>query len=140
MTPRAIHRLLARLVARSEEREDWARANRFFKARAAGFECDVRLRVHLICQDIGGRARLTGEIRVELLNVGGFYSGETGAGLNFGAFKSEFDSLQPLYEATFSAAAAQLPSNAAFQALGESAELFATTECTSAARSASRSL
>lgn len=140
MTPRAIHRLLAGLVARSEERNDWARASRFFKARASGFECDVRLRVHLICQEIGGRARLTGEIRVELLNVGGLESGETGAGLNFGAFKSEFDTLLPLYEATFAAAGAQLASNAAFQALGERAELIATTERAPTARPASRRL
>ena len=140
MTSNAVDRMLAGLVSRSELRSDWARSNRFFKARAAGFECDVRLRVHLISQEIGGRARLTGEIKVELLNVGGLDCAESGAGLNFGAFKSEFASLLPLYEAALAAAAAQLASNVAIRALNERAELRVVAGLTRPARAAAHRL
>lgn len=123
MTPRRLRGLFAKLVADSEREDDWARANRLFRARVAGFDCDARLRVHLIAQEIGGRDRVTGEIRLELLNVGGLPGAESSAWLHFGVFKSEFSNLASLYEATFAAAEGRLASNEAFQALAERKEL-----------------
>lgn len=122
MTKRHLDNLFGKLAERSVERGGWERSTRVFQASACGLKCIGRLRVSLLAQG-GVKDHVAGDIEIWLISPGAVDDASVYSSLRFAVRAPSFQSLAPLFDATFQSAEAQLRSSAAFVAMQERRQL-----------------